>query len=381
MQGIVCVPGPMLPSARTAPRAHARIIRDLRDLDALARSWDSLASAGGSPTQHFIWSRIGAEAFGRAGPLHVVAVGHGEQLAAIAPLIKRRGFISRLESIGVCELYEPMDFVYSDASSLAALADELAGQGVPLLLRRLPADSPVIAAVQAAYERRGWVYVKPVDPYPYIELDAGWTEPESHFNSGRRSDLRRAERHGSRIGQMSYEILSPTPSETGSLLNEALQVELTSWRGSTGSALMLDSVREMFFRRYAIAASERGLLRLAFMRIDGKAVGMQIAIECGGRFWLLKIGHNEEYSKCSPGTLLMLQSVKYAAARGLRSYEFLGTAEPWTKIWTENLRGCVALRAYPFRPGGVAASAWDAGRAALSRLKRKVRGQREPVLA
>jgi CelD/BcsL family acetyltransferase involved in cellulose biosynthesis len=371
----------MLSSPQTATTDHARIIRDLRDLDALAGSWDSLASAAGSPTQHFIWSRICAEAFDHAGALHMMAVGRGEHATAIAPLIKRKGFIPRLESIGVCELYEPMDFVYSDVSSLAALADDLAGQGTSLLLRRLPADSPVIAAVQAAYRRRGWVYVKPVDPYPYIELDAEWMEPESHFNSGRRSDLRRAERHGSRIGQVSYEVLSPTPSETGSLLNEALQVELTSWRGSTGSALVLDSVREMFFRRYAIAASERGILRLAFMRIDGKAVGMQIAIECGERFWLLKIGHDEQYGKCSPGTLLMLQSVKYAAARHLRSYEFLGTAEPWTKTWTENLRGCVALRAYPFRPGGVAASAWDAGRAALSRLKRKVRGQREPILA
>jgi CelD/BcsL family acetyltransferase involved in cellulose biosynthesis len=371
----------MLPSSRTATTDHARIIRGLRDLDALAGSWDALASAAGSPTQHFIWSRVCAEAFDHAGALHMMAVGRGDHATAIAPLIKRKGFIPRLESIGVFELYEPMDFVYSDASSLAALADDLAGQGTPLLLRRLPADSPVIAAVQAAYRRRGWVYVKPVDPYPYIELDAAWTEPEKHFNSGRRSDLRRAERHASRIGQVSYDVLSPTPSEAGPLLDEAFRVEMTSWRGPSGSALALDSMRQPFYRRYAIAASEKGILRLAFMRIDGKAVGMQIAIECGERFWLLKIGHDEEYSKCSPGTLLMLQSVKCAAARRLRSYEFLGTAESWTKIWTETLRTCVALNAYPFRLTGVAASAWDAGRSALSKFKRRLRGQREPAIA
>jgi hypothetical protein len=50
----------------------------------------------------------------------------------------------------------------------------------------------------------------------------------------------------------------------------------------------------------------------------------------------------------------MLHSVKYAAVRGLKSYEFLGTAEPWTRVWTESLRRCVALRAYPMSTGGVA---------------------------
>jgi CelD/BcsL family acetyltransferase involved in cellulose biosynthesis len=100
-----------------------------------------------------------------------------------------------------------------------------------------------------------------------------------------------------------------------------------------------------------------------------------MAIECHDGFWLLKIGHDEEYSKCSPGTLLMLQTVKYAATRGLRSYEFLGTAAPWTRTWTELLRPCVAVRAYPLTLRGIGAATRDAPRLALSRLKRKLRGE------
>ena len=89
---------------------------------------------------------------------------------------------------------------------------------------------------------------------------------------------------------------------------------------------------------------------------------MQLAVECGGRFWLLKVGYDEEFKRSSPGTLLMLETVRHAAALGLESYEFLGTVESWTRVWTEHERACVALRAYPPRPGGLAAAALDAGR-------------------
>ena len=359
----------------THVQANTWVVRDSHGLDRLAPIWNSLESACHSPMQHFIWSRACAETFGSVGALRVTAVGSDGRYTAIAPLVKRSGLVPSLESIGVRELYEPMDFLYADEHSLAALADSLAEQETPLCLGRLRADSPVIAAITAAYQRRGWIHTVPVDSYPYIELSVNWQEPDKQFNSGRRSDFRRAQRHASQIGETILEILSPTPSETSALLEEALQVEKASWKGEAGSALALDPVRGAFFRCYAVAASEQGILRLVFMRIGGQAVGMQIAIESNDRFWLLKIGHDEKYSKCSPGTQLMLHTLKYAATRGLRSYEFLGTAEPWTRTWSTLCRPCVALGAYPFRFTGLSASTRDALRFALMRVKQKIRGR------
>jgi CelD/BcsL family acetyltransferase involved in cellulose biosynthesis len=359
--------------SKAANPTHPWVAHSLNDLDRLARAWDTLGSTVDSPMQHFIWSRACAETFTAAGKLNAIAVGAGDQLAAIAPLIKSKGMLPRLETIGVKELYEPMDFLYADHASLKVLADNLAKQGIAIWLRRIPADSPVVGALRESYKGRGWVHTIPVDPYPYIELSSDWIEPEKQFNSGRRSDFRRAQRHASQIGDVKYEILSPAPSELGELLEEAFRVEMASWKGVEGSALAVSPVRGAFYRKYAMAASERGILRLVFLRINGQAVGMQYAIECGDRFWLLKIGHNDKFAKCSPGTLLMLYSVKYAAERGLRSYEFLGTAESWTQNWTELLHPCVALRAYPIRMGGIAAMTLDTARRMLSKLKRKVR--------
>ena len=74
---------------------------------------------------------------------------------------------------------------------------------------------------------------------------------------------------------------------------------------------------------------------------------MQVAVEQAGRWWLLKIGFDPAWSQCSPGILLLAETLRYAAAAGLAGYEFLGTVEPWTQVWTQAERQCVALRIYP----------------------------------
>lgn len=334
-------------------------VRVLTELEGLARGWNAIGTTLNGPMQHFIWSHACARTFGSSGQPQFVVVGSKEQLTALAPLIKRKRIFSRLEMIGDRELYEPIDFLYSDRASLDVLARNLVEQRISILLRRVPADSPAIAAIQSAFRRRGIVYTVPADPYPYIELDSGWVEPESHFNAGRRSDFRRAQRHACQFGEVSYEILSPGPEEAGPLLEEAYQTEMASWK--QGTALASDPLRGPFYTRYAMAASEHGILRLVFLRINEQSAGMQIAIECDDRFWLLKVAYDEKFAKCSPGALLMLHSVKYAAGRGLKSFEFLGTSERWTRVWTDSLRRCVALRAYPRSISGIATMTCVAG--------------------
>ena len=158
-------------------------------------------------------------------------------------------------------------------------------------------------------------------------------------------------------------------------MDEAFRVEAAGWKGRARTALAHDSTRQAFFRRYAAAASSRGILRLCLPRIGGRAAAMQIAVETGGRFWLLKVGYDERFARCSPGSLLLLETIRHAAARGLRSYEFLGNAEPWTRPWTREVRPCVHLEAYPFKARGVGRLATGAAAVGGRRLRDAVRSR------
>jgi CelD/BcsL family acetyltransferase involved in cellulose biosynthesis len=195
--------------------------------------------------------------------------------------------------------------------------------------------------------------------HPWIALDCTWREPESKLNGKWRSSLHRADRNAQRAGAVKYEFLSPTAADWEPLLNEAFRVEAAGWKGRAESALLDDDLRRLFYRRYAGRAAHKRILRLCFMRIDGEAVAMQFAVQCGRSFFLLKMGYDERFFRCSPGHLLMRETIRYAAQSGLEAFEFLGTAEPWTRMWTRRVRPCVSVRIYPNSSRGLWALAAD----------------------
>jgi len=157
------------------------------------------------------------------------------------------------------------------------------------------------------------------------------------------------------------EMRRPAPDAFDALFDEAEAVEARSWKSGAGTAIAVDRAKEEGFRRFFRWGAERGLFRIAFMRVDGDAIAMQMALEWGDRYWLFKIGFDETYARCSPGNLLMLHSIGWAANQGLIAYELLGNIEPWiATFWTQDRHDCVRLRAYPFNAKGAAAFADDA---------------------
>lgn len=346
------------------------LIKEPHGLIEAADGWQRLEAFANSPTQHFIWSQAAAESFETADRLQIVLSGSPQNPTAIAPLVKGREDAARLEMLGLSELTEPEDFIHAGADALEDLAQTLAALKMAIMLERTPADSPLIGAIKEAYRSRGIVHTAPALGCPYIELDEGWRDPLQKFNAGRRSDFRRASRNAEKFGEVSFEICSPAPHEVAPLVEEAFRVEAGSWKGEEGSALAIDARRGGFYRRYALLAAQKGILKLCFLRVNGQAIAMQYAVECHGRFWLLKIGYDDQYSRCSPGNLLMLHTLGYAAEKGLLSYEFLGTAAPWTQVWTNALRECVLIRAYPASRSGITTFAVDASKSAFGKLKR-----------
>ncbi|HEX5358132.1 MAG TPA: GNAT family N-acetyltransferase [Aquabacterium sp.] len=278
----------------------------------------------------------------------------------------------RLTLPGAFETREPMDLSWDSAPELADMAQALARQSRAVCLPRVPADSPSVTALRQAFAGRGMTLIRPAIGSPYIDLDASWADPRQKFNAGRRSDFRRAERHAEKLGGLRFEIHSQTTAaQLDHLLDEAYAVEARSWKGQAGTALALDPQLGPFHRAHAHAAMQAGLLRLAFMRVGGQAVGMQIALEWDHSIWLLKIGYDAAFSPCSPGNLLMMHTIADAAQRGLKAYEFLGSPAPWTAFWTTSLRDYVNIRFFPWRLRGQLALAQDMSQAMHARLARR----------
>lgn len=340
--------------------------------EALASGWERLDDASGWAMGHSAWLRAWIEA---AGDARIVTVGSADSPKGIVPLVPagRRG--GRLVAVTG---EEPADVCLADEDAAAPLARALARLGRPFMLPRLPAESPIIPAMRAAMRGRGTVLVRTAPGTPTVPLeDVDPAEPEAVLGTRRRSDLRRARRRAERHGAVEAEFHAPSPGEEAALLDEAERVEASSWKGRSGTALALAAGERAAIRRFARLAAEAGVLRLALLRIGAVPGAMQIAIEKCGHYGLVKIGYDDRFARCSPGQLLMLESMRYAAERGLDTVEMLGGIEPWTAAWTRRHRRCVAVRVYPATPSGAAALAADAGTKAI-RVARRRRRRQEP---
>jgi CelD/BcsL family acetyltransferase involved in cellulose biosynthesis len=340
-------------------------------LSELAFEWNRLEPAAPSPMQQFVWACSSAATFASDADFRIATVWDGDRLAAAAPLVmRRRAAAQQIQLLGAAELHEPMDLLAAEPEALDLLAESLVQLGTPLYFQRLPASSPTIAAVRRACRGRAFAVVRPQPACPYLELGASWSEPQRHLHSKRRSDLRRARRRAESMGAVETQILAPRSSELGELLDLALRIEANSWKREAGTALALDNRRASFYRRYAAAASRAGQLRLCYLRIGGEPAAMQMAVQTKSAFWLLKIGYDRRFSRCSPGILLMRDTIAAAATAGLATYEFLGTAEPWTESWTRQVHEQVSLRVYPWQSAGLAALTADTADNLLNRWRR-----------
>lgn len=331
------------------------------DDEARVRAWRRLEESGSLPMQSHAFAAALADTLLADARIEVFSVGEGDDVAALLPLGREPGRFGRWTMIGAHEVCEPGDVLCRNAEAARRLADVIVADRQALEMDRIPAGSPLIPALHSALRGRGWMTARPATPMPTITLDPSWRDPASRFNSGRRSDFRRAARRAGEYGEVSFEMLSPGPGEFDALFDEAVAVELRSWKRDAGTAIAADRAKENCFRQYFRSACEAGTFRIAFMRIDGRAVAMQMALEWLDRYWLFKIGFDEQYERCSPGALLMLHSLGWAANRGLRAYELLGNVEPWiARFWTREAHDCVCLRAYPYNLKGALAFAADA---------------------
>lgn len=340
--------------------------------EALVRAWTRLELTAHLPTQFYAFAASLSETLLADTPLTLLMASTAGGASALLPLCRGRGYFARWRAIGPRELSEPVDALCADDEGAALLARALSRQSRPLLLDRIPASSGLIPALQSAMKGRGWLSVRPGVPTPTITLDESWIAPESRFNSGRRSDFRRAARRAGELGAVTYEVLSPSAETFDALFDEAIAVEVRSWKKEAGTAIAVDGAKEAFFRDFFRSASRQGIFRVAFLRIDGQAVAMQMGLESLNRYWLFKIGYDEAFGKCSPGTLLMLHTLGWAAGCRLQSYELLGDVEPWiAALWTREHRECLRVRTYPFGLRGAVGFVADLATWVAARMKPK----------
>jgi len=327
------------------------LIETVHDFSLIADEWNLLADRFKTPLLRHEWFGACARAFCPPGKLVIVINRSAGRIVAIAPLVVNRKYgMDTVELLGTSVLGEPSGFIYEDEQALAGLMKDIFLLRKSLHLKGLQSGSSELCQLKDVQTYPGRNYHVNSYASPWIPISTSWEDYSSTISPRWRSTVRRAERRAKEFGNVEYEIITPTSSTIESSLAEVFKVEGMNWKSRVGTALQSYKMLGDFFTSYAVSAMHLGMLRIAFLRINGEAAATQLFVEFGKRWWILKIGYNESYARCSPGVLLMNEVIHSAFDRHLEAFELLGTNQRWLDIWPNKLREHEVYRHHPFTP-------------------------------
>lgn len=337
------------------------VVSTLDGLAALRPEWNALAATANTPLTSHGWVYACAEAFGPDERLAVFLVRDRGGLRALAPLmIEDSGRGARLVSLSH-RTGEPEQFLYSDQQALVRLCKMVAKSGLPLSLTRLDSSAPELRSFEAiprtdavSIARRGSTQTA------HVPLGPAWDKFEAALPSSKLAWLQRKRRKLDRAGRVSFVPIVPDPDSLDGLLAELFRIEAAGWKGRAGTAILKDPWMLRFITAYARNAAADGTLRLFFLKVDEVNIAAQMHVVHASRLWQLKIGYDEQWSKCSPGVLLTHEILRYGCEVSLEGCEFLGVTEEWQRRWPVEIRQQSSIRVYPISFRGGLALAGDA---------------------
>lgn len=311
-------------------------------------------------------------AFG-AGRLQILTAYEDGRLAGVLPLRRSRGGLSSTTN-STTPLF---GFLAEDESAVEQLSRALFSQEPRriALSFMLPTDAGVSMTRSAADAARYRVLTESVQAAPYITIDGDWDAYESGLRRKFRSELRRRRRRLEEGGRLTLEV-SDGEDRLEELLEEGFRVEGAGWKGDYGTSIDSRPVTRRFYTEVARWAADRGWLRLAFLRLDAKALAFDYCLEYDNTHYLLKTGYNPAYRKFAPGMIIRHLMLGRAFSEGIATYDFLGLGSDfaWKREWTDAQQERLFMHMFaPTTLGTLDRAIFVLDRSALERAKRLAR--------
>ncbi|RTL69456.1 MAG: GNAT family N-acetyltransferase [Pseudonocardiaceae bacterium] len=318
----------------------------------LAAEWDDLVDrVGATPFDRPGWFATWWDAFGE-GNRRVVTVRRGGELVAALPLVERRGVLSSATN---WHSFVSGPVAVDDAAR-TALLDHVLARGRRVDLSHL--TSPVSrSTTDIVSRRRAHVRSEIVQRSPYVPADVTFESYVERREARRVRQLQRNRRKLEKLGPVRY---VADGGDLDAAVARFLEIEASGWKGESGTAILSDARTRDFYTGITAWAGAAGMLRVAFLEVDGRAVAGELCLEDTHATYPLKAGYEPELRSYSPGLILLFEQIRTSVESG-RSYEFMGSAEPYKMRWADDVRDIHRLDIHPATLPGRATLLADMG--------------------
>jgi CelD/BcsL family acetyltransferase involved in cellulose biosynthesis len=160
-----------------------------------------------------------------------------------------------------------------------------------------------------------------------LDLSRGWEATyRAKTDSRKRAHHKRRRRQLAELGRVET-TCAYTLDDLEPALEEGFRIHELRWRGRQDGSGLVTATGKAFNRAANRGLAELGASRIVSLLIDGSAVAFAWHFVLRDRVYLHRMAFDPEFSRCSPGLVNALDSLRIAAEEGATRVEFLGGAE------------------------------------------------------
>ena len=305
--------------------AHAAFVA-IAQARALRPAWESLCAELLEENPFYTPGALipALEAFADPG-VQLACVWSGDALIALLPVAKRR-FYARLPVAYWANWTHP--HCYYGAPLIRRGAEAEAYQGLFTLLcegedaraflrlSRIERDGPAMrAGVAAAHAGRRLAY--DAGAISRAALRAGASAEATlvvHVRKKKRKELARLRKRLEELGAVRLRELSPG-DDLSQWTEDFLTLEDKSWKGRRRTSLKSNEADASWFRETLRDMAAAQALHFLRLDLDDKPVAMLATLICSGAAYTLKICHDPDYAKFSPGVMIEIEAMRALLGR------------------------------------------------------------------
>ncbi len=202
-------------------------------------------------------------------------------------------------------------------------------------------------AVRAHFRQAGCLIAESQTLCPYVDMDGGWDAFLAGRSRRMRGNVKRLRRRLADLGEIAVRKL---PAATEAALDLYCDVEARSWKAQKYLDLGSDRSSYYFYKGLAERFGRDGSFEMRVLESGGKAIAATFGLLHDGVFQSLKIAHDSDHDRFSPGTVLESYELEQLFAAGISRYEFMGSFLANKLRWTSTIIETTNIHVYQRQP-------------------------------
>lgn len=309
------------------------VLCSVESLVALEPEWWTLweSDPRATPFQSPAWLLPWVRNLWGGGKIRSIAMRAGGRLVGLAPLFiwgpRGAATLSFLGS-GITDYLDMLaapGFENACAGAFLEQIDAMSGEWLTCDLQELRTGSPLLRSRPGAY---GFAHASRDECGVCLvtELPVSIEEFMGARDAKFRTDLRRAESRLRSNGALEI--------QSGQHLLDALfRLHAARWKERSEDGMLSTDALQRFHGEVARLLSERCLLRLSGLFLNGRCIAVQYNMRAKGTVYAYLSGFDPEWSKYSPGAVLLKHSIAESIREGATAFDFLRNREPFKYLW------------------------------------------------